>query len=138
MSFDFEALSKEFKVFYDAFSPETYGISMGRSAEYAAVEFDNLSNQEKALINEWFLELFSEERDYYGIPYFWVVEKLNDIRFIPLIKGYYKRLKKRHNKTVETNINGKIIKGRSNFKSELDLCKKVVKSLKRNKKIFKT
>lgn len=133
MIFDFDVLSKDFKVFYDAFSPETYGISMGRSAEYAAIEFDNLSNEEKILINEWFLELFAEEKDYYGIPYFWVVEKLNDMRFIPLVKDYYKRLKKRHNKIVETNIDGKIIRARSNFTSELDLCKKVIKSLKCNK-----
>lgn len=133
MIFDFDVLSKDFKVFYDAFSPETYGISMGRSAENAAIEFDNLSDEEKILVNEWFLELFAEEKDYYGIPYFWVVEKLNDMRFIPLVKDYYKRLKKRHNKIVETNIDGKIIRARSNFTSELDLCKKVIKSLKCNK-----
>lgn len=133
MIFDFDVLSKDFKVFYDAFSPETYSVSMGRSAENAAIEFDNLSNEEKILINEWFLELFAEEKDYYGIPYFWVVEKLNDMRFIPLVKDYYKRLKKRHNKIVETNIDGKIIRARSNFTSELDLCKKVIKSLKCNK-----
>ena len=133
MIFDFDVLSKEFKGFYDAFSSETYGISMGRAAEHAAVDFDNLSDEEKALINEWFLELFAEEKDYYGIPYFWVVEKLKDIRFVPLVKGYYKRLKKRHNKVVETNINGKIIRARSNFTSELDLCKKVIKVLKRKK-----
>ena len=65
MIFDFDALSKEFKIFYDAFSLETYGISMGRSAEYAAIEFDNLSDKEKSLIDEWFLELFKEEKDYY-------------------------------------------------------------------------
>ena len=134
MTFDFDALSKEFKIFYDAFSPETYGISMGRSAEYAAIEFDNLSNEEKSLIDEWFLELFEEEKDYYGIPYFGIVEKLNDMRFIPLIKIYYKRLKKRHNKIVETNIGGKTIKARSNFTSELVLCKRVIKSLKSKKK----
>ncbi|MBQ8731702.1 MAG: hypothetical protein IJY82_02600 [Oscillospiraceae bacterium] len=133
MIFDFDVLSKEFKGFYDAFSSETYGISMGRAAEHAAVDFDNLSDEEKALINEWFLELFAEEKDYYGIPYLWVVEKLKDIRFVPLVKGYYKRLKKRHNKVVETNINGKIIRARSNFTSELDLCKKVIKALKRKK-----
>ena len=134
MIFDFDDLSKDFKVFYDAFSPETYGISMGRSAENAAIEFDNLSDEEKILINEWFLELFAEKKDYYGIPYFWVVEKLNDMRFIPLVKDYYKRLKKRHNKIVETNIDGKIIRARSNFTSELDLCKKVIKTLKHKKK----
>lgn len=132
MIFDFNHLSKEFKMFYDAFSSETYGISMGRAAEYAAIEFDNLSNEEKTLVNEWFLELFVEEKDYYGIPYFWVIEKLNDTRFIPLIKSYYKRLKKRHNKIVETNIDGKIIRARANFTSELVLCKKVVKALKHN------
>lgn len=132
MTFDFNALSKEFKIFYDAFSPETYGVSMGRAAEHAAIEFDNLSNEEKTLVNEWFLELFAEEKDYYGIPYFWVIEKLNDTRFIPLIKSYYKRLKKRHNKIVETNVNGKIIRARANFTSELVLCKKVIKVLKHN------
>ena len=63
MTFDFDILSKEFKAFYDAFSPETYGISMGRSAEYAAIEFDNLSNEEKTLVNEWFLELFSDKKE---------------------------------------------------------------------------
>ncbi len=134
MTFDFEGLSKEFKIFYDAFSPETYGISMGRAAEHAAVDFDNLSNKEKSLINEWFLELFAEEKDYYGIPYLWVVEKLEDVRFIPLIKNYYKRLKKRHKKIIETNIDGKIISARSNFTSELVLCKKVIKALKYKKK----
>lgn len=133
MTFDFDALSKEFKIFYDAFSPETYGISMGRSAEYAAIEFDNLSNEEKSLIDEWFLELFEEEKDYYGIPYLWVIEKLKDVRFIPLIKNYYKRLKKRHKKIVETNIDGKTIRARSNFTSELVLCKKVIKELKSKK-----
>ncbi len=130
MIFDFDVLSKEFKNFYDSFSPETYGISMGRSAEYAAIEFDNLSDKEKLLIDEWFLELFEEEKDYYGIPYLLVVEKLNDIRFIPLVKNYYKRLKKRHHKIVETNIDGKTITARSNFTSELVLCKKVIKALK--------
>ena len=134
MIFDFELLSKEFKIFYDAFSPETYGISMGRAAEYAAVDFDNLSDKEKLLINEWFLELFGDEKDYYGIPYLWVVEKLNDIRFLPLVKGYYKRLKKRHNKIIETNIDGKIIKAYANFTSELTLCRKVIKALKHKKK----
>ena len=134
MIFDFDALSKEFKIFYDAFSPKTYGISMGRAAEHAAVDFDNLSDEEKTLIDEWFLELFEEEKDYYGIPYLWVVEKLGDIRFIPLVKSYYKRLKKRHNKIVETNIDGKIIKARSNFTSELVLCKKVIKALKSKNK----
>lgn len=129
MIFNFDVLSKEFKEFYDAFSPETYGISMGRAAEHAAVDFDNLSDEEKTLINEWFLELFAEEKDYYGIPYLWVVEKLNDIRFVPLVKGYYKRLKKRHNKLVETNIDGKFIRARSNFTSELALCRKVIKAL---------
>ena len=132
MIFDFDLLSKEFKMFYEAFSPETYGVSMGRAAEYAAIEFDSLSNEEKTLVNEWFLELFAEEKDYYGIPYFWVIEKLNDTRFIPLIKSYYKRLKKRHNKIVETNIDGKIIRARANFTSELVLCKKVIKALKHN------
>ena len=73
MIFDFDVLSKEFKVFYDAFSPKTYAISMGRAAEHAAVDFDNLSEEEKSLINEWFIELFDEEKDYYGIPYLWVV-----------------------------------------------------------------
>lgn len=134
MTFDFNVLSKEFKIFYDAFSPETYGVSMGRAAEHAAVEFDNLSDEEKSLINEWFLELFGEEKDYYGIPYLWVVEKLEDVRFIPLIKNCYKRLKKRHKKIVETNIDGKIIRARSNFTSELVLCKKVIKALKSKKK----
>ncbi len=132
MIFNFDLLSKEFKMFYEAFSPETYGISMGRAAEHAAIEFDNLSNEEKTLVNEWFLELFAEEKDYYGIPYFWVIEKLNDTRFIPLIKSYYKKLKKRHNKIVETNIDGKIIRARANFTSELVLCKKVIKALKHN------
>lgn len=28
MTFDFDALSKEFKIFYVAFSPETYGMSI--------------------------------------------------------------------------------------------------------------
>ncbi len=130
MTFDFDALSKEFKIFYDAFSPETYSVSMGRAAEYAAIEFDNLSDEEKTLIDEWFLELFEEGKDYYGIPYLWVVEKLEDVRFIPLIKNYYKRLKKRHKKNVETNIDGKTIRARSNFTSELVLCKKVIKVLK--------
>ena len=134
MTFDFDLLSNEFKNFYDAFSPETYGISMGRAAEHAAVDFDTLSDKEKVLINEWFLELFGEEKDYYGIPYFGIVEKLNDMRFIPLIKIYYKRLKKRHNKIIETNIGGKTIKARSNFTSELVLCKRVIKSLKSKKK----
>ena len=134
MIFDFDALSEKFKVFYDAFSPETYGISMGRAAEHAAVDFDNLSGEEKALINEWFLELFDEEKDYYGVPYLWVVEKLNDIRFIPLVKSYYKRLKKRHNKILETTIGGKTFRARSNFTSELVLCKKVIKALKSKKK----
>lgn len=134
MTFHFDALSKEFKIFYDAFSPETYGISMGRAAEYAAIEFDNLSDKEKSLIDEWFLELFKEEKDYYGIPYLWVIEKLRDVRFIPLIKNYYKRLKKRHKKIVETNIDGKTIRARSNFTSELVLCKKVIKTLKSQKR----
>ena len=134
MIFDFDALSKEFKIFYYAFSPETYGISMGRAAEHAAVDFDNLSDEEKTLIDEWFLELFEEEKDYYGIPYLWVVEKLEDVRFIPLIKNYYKRLKKRHKKIVETNIDGKTIRARSDFTSELVLCKKVIKALKSKKK----
>ena len=133
MTFDFDALSKEFKIFYDAFSPETYGISMGRSAEYAAIEFDNLSDEEKSLIDEWFLELFEEEKNYYGIPYLWVVEKLEDVRFLPSIKKYYKRLKKRHKKIVETSTDDKIIKVRSNFTSELVLCKKVIKALKSKK-----
>ena len=134
MTFDFYLLSNEFKNFYDAFSPETYGISMGRAAEHAAVDFDTLSDKEKVLINEWFLELFGEEKDYYGIPYLWVVEKLKDVRFIPLIKNYYKRLKKRHKKIVETNIDGKTIRARSDFTSELVLCKKVIKALKSKKK----
>jgi len=134
MTFDFDLLSNEFKKFYDAFSPETYGISMGRAAEHAAVDFDTLSDKEKVLINEWFLELFGEEKDYYGIPYLWVVEKLNDMRFIPLVKSYYKRLKKRHNKIVEATIDGKTIKARSNFTNELVLCKKVIKTLKSKKK----
>ena len=133
MTFNFDTFSKEFKIFYDAFSPETYGVSMGRAAEDAAIEFDNLSDEEKILIDEWFLDLFGEEKDYYGIPYLWVVEKLEDVRFIPLIKNYYKRLKKRHKKIVETNIDGKIIKARSNFTSELVLCKKVIKALKLKK-----
>ena len=134
MIFDFDVLSKEFKVFYDAFSPKTYGISMGRAAEHAAVDFDNLSEEEKSLINEWFIELFEEEKDYYGIPYLWVVEKLNDIRFIPLVKGYYKRFKKQHNKIFETTIDGKIIRARSNFTSDLVLCKNVIKALKSKNK----
>ncbi len=133
MTFDFDVLSKEFKFFYNAFSPETYGVSMGRAADHAAVDFDNLSDKEKTLINEWFLELFSEEKDHYGKQYLWVVEKLKDTRFIPLVKSYYKRLKKRHNKIVETNIDGNIIRIRSNFTSELVLCKKVLKSLKSQK-----
>ncbi len=130
MIFHFDVLSKEFRMFYEAFSPDTYGVSMGRAAEHVAVDFDNLSDEEKELINEWFLELFGEEKEYYGIPYLWVVEKLNDKRFIPLVKGYYKRLKKRHNKIVETNIRGKTIRARSNFTSELVMCKKVLKALK--------
>jgi len=134
MTFDFDFLSREFKIFYDAFSPDTYGTSMGRAAEHAAIDFDNLSDKEKSLINEWFLELFGEEKDYYGIPYLWVVEKLNDMRFIPLVKSYYKRLKKRHNKIVEATIDGKTIKARSNFTNELVLCKKVIKTLKSKKK----
>jgi len=134
MEFNFDVLSEEFKVFYNAFSPDTYGISMGRAAEQAAVDFDNLSDQEKLLITEWFLELFNEDKDYYGIPYLWVVEKTGDKRFIPLIKRYYKRLKKRHNKVVETNINGITFKARSNFKSVLVLCKKVIKALKSKNK----
>lgn len=133
MIFDFDTFSKEFKIFYTAFSPETYGDSMGRAAEHAAIEFDNLSDEEKSLIDEWFLELFEEEKDYYGIPYFLVVEKLNDVRFIPLVKNYYEKIKKRHNKIVETNIDGKIIKARSNFTSELAICKKVIKALKKQK-----
>lgn len=134
MMFAFDSLSKEFKKFYDAFSPETYGISMGRSAEHAVIDFDNLSDKEKALINEWLLELFAKEKDYYGIPYLLVVEKLEDVRFLPSIKNYYKRLKKRHKKIVETSTDDKIIKVRSNFTSELVLCKKVIKALKSKKK----
>ena len=107
---------------------------MGRAAEHAAIEFDSLSDKEKSLINEWFIELFEQKKEYYGIPYFWVIEKINDLRFVPLVKDYYKRLKKRHNKIFETNIDGKVIRGRSNFKSELTLCKNVIKSLKRKKK----
>ena len=64
MTFDFDALSKEFRLFYDAFSPETYGISMGRAAEHAAIEFDKLSDEEKAMISDWFFELFTEEKDF--------------------------------------------------------------------------
>ena len=134
MIFDFDVLSKEFKIFYDAFSPETYGNSMGRAAEHAAVDFDNLSDKEKSLIDEWFLELFEQEKDYYGISYLWVIEKLKDVRFIPLIKNYYKRLKKRHKKIVETNIDDKTIRARSNFTSELVLCKKVIKTLESQKR----
>ncbi len=133
MTFDFNALSKEFKTFYDAFSPQTYGASMGRAAEQLAYEVDNFSDDEKALINAWFLELFREENDYYGTPYLWVVEKLNDARFIPLIKNYYKRLKKRHRKIVVTTIDGITIKARSDFTRDLVLCKKVIKALKSQK-----
>lgn len=134
MTFDFENLSDEFKVFYDAFSPETYGVSMGRAAEHAAIEFDSLSDKEKSLICEWFIELFEQKREYYGTPYFWVVEKINDSRFIPLLEDYYRRLKKRHNKIFEATIGGKVVRGFSNFNGELTLCKNVIKSLKRKKK----
>ena len=42
MTFDFDALSENFKKFYDAFSPEAYERSMEHSAEYYSVlEFSN-------------------------------------------------------------------------------------------------
>lgn len=135
MTFDFDALSENFKKFYDAFSPEAYERSMGRSAEYYSVlEFSNLTDEEKSLISEWFLELFQEEKDYYGSPYLWVVENLNDTRFIPLIQSYYKRLKKRHKKVLPIRIEGNVLKIRSDFTIELNECRKVIKTLKTKKK----
>lgn len=134
MTFDFDSLSKEFKTFYEAFAPETYGASMGRAAEHAVVDFDALSDKEKALVNEWFLELFGEEKEYYGIPYLQVVEKLRDARFLPLIKSYYKRLNMRHSKIATTYLHGQVFRARSNFSSDLALCKKIIKELKSKKK----
>lgn len=133
MTFDFENLSEEFKFFHEAFSPVTYGRSMGDAAVYAASEFDTLTDAEKALATEWFLELFEQERNHYGEPYFWVIEKMHDPRFIPLLESYYKRLKMRHKRPVKAELNGETVTIRPSFASELKLCKKVIRALKRKR-----
>ncbi len=122
--------SDNFKFFYSAFSPDKYGGSMGRAAEQAVVIYDVLSMEEKEFITEWFLKLFAQESDYYGIPYLQVVEKTKDKRFVPYIKAYYKRLQKRHNKDVEATINGHLVRAKSDFDKELMMCKYVIKKLK--------
>ena len=134
MVFDFDNLSDDFRFFYKAFSPVTYGNSMGRAAEAAAINFEKLSNKEQKLATDWFIELFEQESDYYGPPYLWAAEKMNDIRFIPLLKNYYKKLKSRHKRIAQSAFQGEIIKICPNFSSELKLCKRVIKSIKRGNK----
>lgn len=133
MELNLKERSEEFQFFYEAFSPETYGRSMGRAADVASVEFVKLSAEEKQVATEWFLQLFQECRDYYGLNYFRVVEQMGDKRFIPLLKAYYKRLKKRHRKTVFDYLNGHKICVRTNFCTELQTCKRVIRGLKRQK-----
>lgn len=133
MILDPKNLSEEFKFFHEAFSPVSYGRSMGRAADHAAYEFDAFTDAEKALATEWFLELFREERDFYGEQYFWVIEKMNDPRFIPLLESYYKRLKLRHKRPVKAELNGETVTIRPSFASELKLCKKVIRALKRKR-----
>ncbi len=133
VTFDFDSLSTEFKAFHEAFSPITYGRSMGRAAEHAAYAYDAFTEAEKSLATEWFLELFAQEQAYYGPPYFWVIEKMNDPRFIPLLKTYYKRLKLRHKRPVKTELNGETVMIRPDFSSELKRCKQVIRVLKRRR-----
>ena len=109
--------SKKFQFFYEAFAFKTYGKSMGRAADTAAVEFKTLSKKEQRLGIEWFLELFSQKREYYGTQYFKVIAYSKDIRFLPFLEEYHKKLKAKE----------KI------YKTELDVCEKTIEELKKYK-----
>ncbi len=131
MTFDFDKLSPAFKEFYEAFSPLTYGRSMGRAADQAAYMYDDFSDDEKALVNEWFLELLQQDTSYWGIQYLWVIEKTNDPRFVPLLEQYCRRLKEQQKQPIKTELNGEIVTMRPNYRSEIQLCKNVIRALKR-------
>ena len=134
MTFDFDNLSTEFQQFHETFSPTTYGKSMGRAADHAMYTYDGLCDDEKALATEWFLEIFTQETPPLGHPYFWVIEKMNDPRFIPLLKDHFTQLKQRHNRPVKAEMHGEIVTIRPNFSSELKRCKHVIRSLKKAQK----
>lgn len=131
MDFDFNTFSKEFEFFHYAFAFETYGKSMGRAAQYASADFKKLSPEEQTLATEWFLELFSQPKELYGAEYFEVVEQMQDKRFIPLIKDYYKRLKKRNHKMVSIVLDGHTYTRKRIYTSELKRCKTTIRALKR-------
>lgn len=128
---DLSKYSKEFQFFYEAFAFETYGKSMGRAAEHAVADFSKLSAEEQKIGIDWFLYLFSQNKEYYGIPYIWVIRYSKDPRFIPLLKAYYKRLKARNHKRATTYIENRPFTMMSNFDTELKLCKATIKELKR-------
>ncbi len=141
MKIDLNSCSKEFRIFYEAFAFETYGKSMGRAAEHAAVDFQKLNPNEQHIGIEWFLELFKEEKDYYAIPYLQVVEYSSDIRFLPYLKNYYKILKRRSRKYIIHRMDSEmvgvpaaLIHIKPNFNTELSYCKKIIKLLKHSNK----
>lgn len=130
MEFDLRNASSDFKTFYEAFSPETYGVSTGRAAEHVAIDFDRLPAHKRQMISDWFFELFAQQKEYYGMPYLRVVEKIDDSRFLPYIKIYLKKLRSKHHKKAKSILKGKCIESRSDFTSEIRACKKLIRKLK--------
>jgi len=130
MGVDFETASPTFREFYEAFSPLTFGRSMGRAADHAMVLYDTFTEEERTLATDWFLELFGKEQPHWGFQYLYVIEKMGDPRFIPLLEAYCKRLKMRHRKPVRAELNGETVTVRPSFRSEIQLCKQVIRTLK--------
>ncbi len=93
-----ENVSTALQFFRYAFSLQTYGESMGRAAEQAAADFPNLSAEEQRLACDWLLENLTQISDknmhILSESHFYIIEKTQDQRFIPVLKHYYRNLKK--------------------------------------------
>lgn len=81
--------TEAFKFFIKAFSPETYGVSMGRAADTALVDFSKLSQGEQQKGTDYILRLFTDNpQKVYGKQYLEFIELYGDKRFLESLEKH--------------------------------------------------
>ena len=128
--------SKAFRFFHEAFAFETFGKSMGRAAQVAAVEFKNLSPKEQNLGIDWLWELISQNpQKYYDSSYLKVIAYAKDRRFLPFLEAYSKRLEKQNHQFVTNWIDkdeNRSITVRTDYDEDLKICREAIQELKKH------
>ena len=106
--------SKELQFFRYAFSPATFGESMGRAADTALGDFPKLSQTEQMQAVDYVLSILSKNaRTVYGRQYLAFVKAYGDARFLKPLSRYLSYLERE----------------KPTFQSEIRLVREVIETL---------